>query len=210
MNDPAKHYLEQLAEEIGDHPDKQEILADYQMHIEDLLEDSNIPRDKEYEELVLRLGEPKDLARVWKKTTSITPRKTQWLFVFCNIFIFVMGIALTVLYNIFEWDWIEQLWTALTDMPTIIILLYVMFWGLLGYEIGKEFGNHGLSLLRKTFWLSIVPNLLLMYLVVFKLIPHEWFEPLLSAPFIVVCIVFTILLYPITWLGYRWGRRDSV
>src|SRR5690625_7968821 len=90
------------------------------------------------------------------------------------------------------------------------MLMYILFWGLLGYEIGKEFGHRGYRLLKKTFVISIVPNLLLMYLIVFKVLPYEWFQPLLSFPFIVTAMFFTGLLFPVRWFGYRWGRKVSV
>ncbi|MFZ3578358.1 hypothetical protein [Virgibacillus sp. DJP39] len=87
---------------------------------------------------------------------------------------------------------------------------YILFWSLIGYEIGREFGHGGHKLLRKTFVISIVPNLVLMYLTIFKLIPLEWFQPLLSVPFIAACVITTGFLYPVSWIGYQWGRKASV
>lgn len=82
-----------------------------------------------------------------------------------------------------------------------------VFWALLGYEIGKGFGHNGRVLLNKTFLLSLIPNLILMVLTVFQIIPHSWFAPLLTKTFIIACIIFTIILYPISWIGYRWGEK---
>ncbi|MFD1851693.1 HAAS signaling domain-containing protein [Oceanobacillus bengalensis] len=210
MIEPKQRFIQELDKAIGKHPQKVEILEEYEVHIYDLLQEFTEKDGSTYEQLISRLGSPEEIAKVWQEEKTITPRKTQWLFVIINTAIFAGGIFLTFIYNVFQWEWAEQLWEGLTDIPSIIIFVYILFWALLGYEIGKEFGERGYKLLKRTFWLSIVPNLLLMYLVIFKLIPHEWFQPLLSVPFIIVCIVFTGLLYPITWIGYRWGRKISI
>lgn len=205
-----QRFLRELDEEIGKHPDKVNIMADYELHVYELLNEASVDEENVYTELVSRLGSPIEIAQMWKQEKSITPRKTQWLFVIINICLFLGGIVLTVSYNMFQWAWVEFLWEGLTETTSIIIVVYILFWGLLGYEIGKEFGDGGRRLLRKTFLLSIIPNLILMYLTVFKLIPYEWFQPLLSVPFIIICIIGTGFLYPVSWLGFKWGRKASV
>lgn len=205
-----RQFLEELDKEIGNHPHKTEILAEYEQHSFELLEDLNCGEDDCYEQLTARIGDPEELAALWKQEKVLTPARTQYLFVFSNIALFLGGILLTVSYNLFEWSWIGVLWGGLTEATTIIILAYIVFWALLGYEIGREFGHNGGRLLNRTFIFSVVPNLLLMYLVIFKIIPYEWFQPLLSVPFILFCVFCTGLLYPISLLGYRWGRKASV
>ncbi|WP_231514970.1 HAAS signaling domain-containing protein [Oceanobacillus salinisoli] len=205
-----QRFYKELEQLIGKHPDKQAIMADYELHIYEILKESSVENEDVYERLVERLGSPREIAGVWREETAATPRKTQWLFVICNSMIFIGGILLTVSYNVFKWDWAEQLWSALTDTTLLIMLIYTFFWGLLGYEIGKEFGHKGKRILQRTFLICIVPNLLLMYLTIFKLIPYNWFDPLLSVPFIITCIVFTGFLYPVSWIGYKWGKRISV
>ncbi|AXI07845.1 hypothetical protein CUC15_02085 [Oceanobacillus zhaokaii] len=206
----SSRFFKELEKEIGDHPEKDNIMLEYEMHVYDLLQDEPMDGESLYDELVDRLGTPRELAEMWKQETAITPKKTQWLFVILNIAIFIGGILLTISYNAFDWKWAEKIWETLTDARFLIILVYMLFWALLGYEIGKEFGQGGYKLLRKTFTISIIPNIGFMYLVVFKFIPYEWFEPLLSVRFILICIFCTVILYPISWIGYRWGRRASV
>lgn len=209
MDEGAQCFMKELEREIGNHPNKADIIAEIQVHIYHILEE-NKTHHNSYQEIAQRLGTPRDIAKMWKQENSITPRKTQWLFILCNVAIFVGGALLTLFYNIFHWQWLEQLWFTLTDAPIVIIVLYVLFWGLLGYEIGREFGHRGQRLLKRTFIISIIPNLLLMYLIIFRVLPYAWFEPLLNMPFIVLCFIFTALLYPVSWLGYRWGRKVSV
>lgn len=210
MRDGQQIFIEELAREIGNHTDKQDIIAEYELHVYELVEELPVDVRNKYDVIVKRLGTPQEIAKVWKQEVGMTPRNTQWLFVLCNIAIFIGGTILTICYNLFNWIWLEQLWFALTDISFIIMLIYILFWGLLGYEIGKEFGHRGYRLLKKTFVISIIPNLLLMYLIVFKVLPYEWFQPLLNFPFIVTAMFFTGILYPVSWIGYRWGRKVSV
>lgn len=210
MTQGSKQFLQELAEKLGDHPEKDAILKEYEVHIMDLINEEHPSSDALYNELVSRLGTPQELADIWKEETSVTPKKTQWLFFFLNLGLFIGGALLTFGYNAFNWEWVDLLWESLTNISLVIMLIYILFWGLLGYEIGKEFGHGGRKLLIRTFIISIIPNLVLMYLVIFKQIPTEWFEPLLNVPFVVACIVLTLLLYPVSWLGYRWGRKHSV
>lgn len=212
MNDSEgqQKFIRELEREIGNHPDRQNILAEYELHIYELLQDVHVDEENMYDELVSRLGTPQEIAKLWKQETGVTPKKTQWLFVFINIAIFIGGTLLTVMYNYFQWSWLEQIWAGLTESSFVIMIIYTLFWGLLGYEIGKEFGHRGYRLLKRTFVISILPNLLLMYLVVFKVFPYQWFGSLLNIRFIVLCIVFTAILYPVSMVGYRWGKKVSV
>lgn len=210
MDEAGKQFIRELKKEIGTHPEKENIVVDYELHIKEILNEKSVEKEETYEMLITRLGTPVEIAKLWKQEMGITPNKMQWLFVVCNVLIFLGGTIITICYHIFQWDWLQNLWLVLTDAPFLIMFIYVLFWGLLGYEIGREFGHRGNRLLKRTFFISIIPNILLMYLVVFKVLPYEWFQPLLDLPFIVICIVFTCLLYPISYLGYRWGRKASI
>ena len=210
MTGVEQRFIEELKKEIGNHPNKAHIIAEYELHIYELLGELSLEEVNIYDELVGRLGTPLEIAKAWQQEKDITPKKTQWLFVLCNAAIFIGGALLTISYNVFQWSWLELLWASLTDSAFIIMLVYILFWGLLGYEIGKEFGHRGYRLLKKTFLISIIPNFVLMYLVIFRILPHEWFQPLLNFPFVAACIIFTGLLYSVSWIGYRWGRKVSV
>ncbi len=210
MTTGDKRFFQERDQVLGKHPEKQEIIAEYRSHVYELLREEDIQDANVYDEIVKRLGTPEEIAAIWKDEAKVTPKKMQLLFVVLNVLIFLGGIVLTIVYNVYHIEWIEVLWKRITAVPSIIIMVYMAFWGLLGYEIGKEFGSGGLTILRRTFTYAVIPNLVLMYLIVFKLIPHEWFQPLLSGRFILVCILLTIMLYPISWIGYRWGRKASV
>ncbi|MCL6570510.1 MAG: DUF1700 domain-containing protein [Bacillus sp. (in: Bacteria)] len=212
MERPKNRFLGELAKGLGNHQEKEEILREYESHIDEILIESFDCQDDDaiMERIVSRLGSPKEIAELWREELSVTPSNMKWLFIFLNIFFFVGGSLLTIAHNLYEWEWLTVIWDYVTAIPTLIAFLYLFFWALLGYEIGKGFGHGGRVLLRKTFLLSLIPNLLLMVLTVFQIIPHSWFAPLLTKTFISACIILTIILYPVCLIGYRWGRKASV
>lgn len=210
MNSEAERFLQDLARRLDEDPKREDIISEYTMHVREMLEEDSLDEKNVYEAIVNRLGSPEELAALWKEEKSVTPEKMQRLFVFLNIAIFVGGALFTVGYNVLEWSFLEHLWNGLTEVTSLVILIYMFFWGLLGYEIGKAFGARGKKILIRTFMICVIPNLILMYLIIFRLIPYEWFDPLLDGSFIILCILSTAVLYPISWLGYRWGRKASV
>jgi hypothetical protein len=212
MERPKNRFLKELGQLLGNHQDKEEILLEYETHIDEILVESYDCQDENalFERINTRLGSPAEIAEMWKQELSVTPSNMKWLFIFLNILFFGGGSLLTLAHNLYEWNWLSVVWSHLTAIPTLIAILYLFFWALLGYEIGKGFGHGGKVLLRKTFLLSLIPNLVLMFLTVFKIIPHSWFAPLLTKTFIIACIFFTMTLYPISLLGYRWGKKASI
>lgn len=212
MEQPKNRFLEELAIGLGNHQDKESILREYEAHIEEiLLESFDCTSEEEVlNKIIARLGSPEEIAELWREELSVTPSNMKWLFILLNIVFFLGGSFLTLAHNLFQWNWLTAVWSRLTSIPILIAFVYMFFWALLGYEIGKGFGHGGRKLLRKTFLLSLIPNLTLMVLTVFRIIPHEWFAPLLTKEFMMVCIIFTIFLYPISLLGYRWGRKASI
>jgi hypothetical protein len=207
-----EEFLTQLEKGLLNHPKKNEILLEYELHITEMLnEESNLGNSQiNMDYIIEHLGTPEEILEAWQEEQSITPSIAKWNFVIVNLVFFSFGILLTVLHNYFEWAWTGAIWQKLTSISGIIIFVYILFWGLLGYEIGRAFGPNGKKLMVKTFLLSIIPNLVLMYLIVFHVIPHEWFEPLLNKNFIILCVAFTCILYPICTLGYYWGKKASV
>ncbi len=207
MTDAEKQFINELGLELKNEPQKENIIAEYRAHVYDICHEN---KQVTYDQLVRKLGTPHDIAKMWKQETGITPKKTQWIFVLLNIFIFIGGAIFTISYHFLEWRWAHIVWSQLTQVSVLLLFLYILFWGLVGYEVGKEFGHRGRRLLTNIFLIAIIPNLILMYLVIFKLLPYEWFGSLLSPSFIVVCVIATGLLYPVSLLGYYWGRKVSV
>ena len=212
MERQKNKFLEDLAKGLGNHQDKDDILLEYKSHIDEILIESSdcSTEDEMMKRIVSRLGSPEEIAELWKEELSVTPSNMKWLFILLNILFFGGGSLLTLAHNLFQWEWLAAIWGYLTAIPTLIAFLYMFFWALLGYEIGRGFGHKGRTLLINTFLLSLIPNLILMFLTVFHIIPHSWFAPLLTKTFIIACIIFTLFLYPVSWIGYRWGRKASI
>lgn len=212
MERPKNEFLAELAKGLGNHQDKDSILLEYETHIDEILMEAfDCNNEAEImERITSRLGTPAEIAQAWKDELSVTPSRMKWLFIIINILFFGGGSLLTLAQNLYEWKWLSTIWDHLTTIPILISFLYMFFWALLGYEIGKGFGHGGKRLLNKTFLLALIPNLLLMVLTVLEIVPHSWFAPLLTKTFIIACIIFTIFLYPVTWLGYLWGKKASI
>lgn len=212
MAQSKNEFLGKLADGLGNHPEKSIILLEYEAHIDEILIELFSVENEgvRMQEIVQRLGTPEEIALVWREELAVTPSHMKWLFIGVNIVFFIAGSLLTVAHNLFEWKWLSAVWGNLTAIPTLIAFVYLFFWALLGYEIGKGFGHGGRRVLKKTFILSLVPNILLMLLTVLKIIPQDWFAPLLTNQFILACIFFTIILYPVCLLGFRWGKKVSI
>lgn len=209
MKEDAQRFIRELEIELEGQKDKESIVADYEMHIAEMQEAEGFDQVS-YELLVMRLGTPQEIAKIWQQETGITPRKTQWLFVLLNMAIFIVGSLAMLSYHLFSWVWLSRLWQAIMTVPMLVLFVYLIFWALLGYEFGKEFGHRGLRLLRRTFLIAIIPNILFIYLVLFKLLPIHWLSPLLTNSFIGTTVVFTSILYPVSLLGYHWGKKVSI
>jgi uncharacterized membrane protein len=211
----SKHdYLIILEKQLKNANNRAELLQEFEVHISEMLEDmensDGLNEATAMVKIVERLGSPEQIATTYIQELEVTPTKIQSTFIAANLLFFIGGVCLTILYNLIPTLIIAELWTVLTSITSVLIILYMFFWVLLGYEIGKEFGVGGKELLRKTFYIALAPNLLLMALVVFRVMPFQWFDPLLTPSFIAVCILCTIFLYPISYAGFRWGTIRSI
>jgi hypothetical protein len=212
MDQPKNKFLAELAKGLGNHQDKDSILLEYETHIDEIiLEAYDCKSEAEViKRITSRLGSPEEIALAWEDELSVTPSNMKWLFISINILFFGGGSALTLVHNLYKWKWLSIIWDSLTTIPIVISFVYMIFWALLGYEIGKGFGYGGRKLLNKTFFVALIPNLTLMFLTVLEIVPHSWFAPLLTKTFIIACIIFTITLYPVSWIGYLWGKKASI
>ena len=145
---------------------------------------------------------------MWKEELSVTPSKMKWLFILVNILLFGGGAFLTLAHNLFDWSWLTSLWNQLTSIPILIALMYMFFWALLGYEIGRGFGYKGKKIMNRTFFLALIPNLILMILTVFQIIPHEWFDPLLTETFIGILYFFDDSIIPSLFYVLQMGKKS--
>lgn len=211
MIQSKQDYLLVLKKKLKTVVKSDEIIQEFDQHITEILDELTALNETEaMEKVIERVGTAEQVAALYQQELDVTPNKIQWAFISINLLFFVGGICLTVVYHFIPIPTIDQLWRSLTSISSVLIILYMIFWALLGYEIGKEFGLGGKVLLGKTFYITLVPNLILMALVVFRIVPVEWFQPLLTPSFIIICILCTVLLYPISYASFRWGTKQSI
>ncbi|KAB7673168.1 hypothetical protein [Bacillus sp. B1-b2] len=208
-----EEYIKQLRQLLKKQKYSEDICTEYNRHIYDLLEEicqEKACREEEAMKIVLeKLGSPTAIASIYQ-VISLTPNKSHWMFFLANLCFFISGCLLTVIYHLFPVPIINKLWMALTSSPSILIILYFIYWLFVGYELGKEFGLGAKKILIRTFFFSLIPNVLLMSFIIFRIIPITIFAPLLTPEFILICIVFTVSLYPISFVGFRFGILRSV
>lgn len=173
MEQLKTEFLARLAYGLRNHQDKDNILREYEAHLDEILIESFDCTDENelMRKIVSRMGSPEEILAAWQEELEVTPSNMKWLFILLNVFLFICGSLLTLVHNMFQWSWLTYIWNKLTSIPMLIAFLYLFFWALLGYEIGRGFGYGGRRLLKKTFLLSLIPNLVLMILTVFEVIP---------------------------------------
>ena len=138
-------FLGELALLLVHHPEKDAIIEEYDAHLDELLMEIQMQSDESdlRSQIYSRVGTPLEIADLWREELSVTPSNMKWLFIAVNILFFTSGAALTLAHNVFDWTWLKELWEQLTSIPILIAIVYMAFWALLGYEIGRGFGHKG-------------------------------------------------------------------
>lgn len=202
-----ERFLQDLEQSLPSSVNKAEVIKEYNLHIEEKLFD--YPNLK-IEDVLEKIGDPVEIAKQYEDTLPIAKGFVSRNFVFCNFMFFFIGGLLTVCYHVFEDSLLSDAWGLLAQIPLTIVIVYTIFWMMLGFEIGREYGLLGKELFSKTVFISLVPNVLLMIMTLFHFIPVQWFQPILTPAFIVLCVIMTFLIYPISKVFYYIGVYRSV
>ncbi|MGM0877236.1 MAG: HAAS signaling domain-containing protein [Bacillota bacterium] len=205
---PSKeHFLQVLKQSLPKTVNKADVIREYELHIEEKMFDQ--PHLK-IEDVLDQLGDPVEIAKQYGDVEPIAKSFVSRNFVFCNLMFFLIGGLLTVCYHVFEDSILSEAWGLLAQIPLTIVIVYTVFWMVLGFEIGREYGLLGKELFSKTVFISLVPNILLMIMTLFHFIPVNWFQPILTPAFIAICVIMTFLIYPISKVFYYIGVYRSV
>lgn len=137
-----------------------------------------------------------------KQTTTL--RK---IFVLYNNLLFFIGVLITFGFHVFNLPVFRVIWSLVSQSNWTILFLYTSSWVVIGYQYGTQFGVRGKTLLTNTIQISIIPNLMLMLSILYGFVPIKWFDPILTTPFLVVCILATILFFPFSQMGYCIGKQ---
>ncbi|WP_456279327.1 HAAS signaling domain-containing protein [Bacillus sp. AK128] len=199
-----KEFLQELEKSLPSSVNKVEILTEWEIHIEEAI------REETEETVIRRFGDPTDIAKAYRKNTALQKEWVVPFFLGINSLFFIVGSLLTLAYHVTDLKIADLVWNRLVEVAPVIMGGYLLFWIFLGFEIGRSYGLKGSGLLTKTVLLSMIPNLLLMMLTLYNWIPTDIFSPLLTPMFVIVCVLFTLLVYPICCLAYRLGISRSL
>lgn len=201
-----EEYLEKVKKALGDQPNASEICDEISSHIAEAANEKMLAGVNELEAhtaVLDELGEPSELANCFC-LPSDKKQKTIY-FILLNWCFFLGGILLTVGHHVLHHWGIHYLWMVLENLSLLLLLSYSVYWVYVGFYIGKQFGPNGKRVVNRTIFHALIPNFVLMMLVLFDLIPRSLFSTLLSPTFLIICVIATILFYPIGKIAYKFG-----
>jgi len=205
MKNLKQDYLHDLKLALQNHPDKENILYEITTHIEDAIKDKmliGISEKVATVEVLHSMGNPIELGKSFMQPSRSINIKhlilLNWAFFGCGMFI-TLGNQLS------DWTIVNHTWTYLTHKSHFILFLYSMYWIYLGYSVGKHYGPNGKKLVNKTMMWAYIPNMVLMFITLFNVIPGDIFSPLLNPVFMMVCVIATFLFYPLSKFAFKIG-----
>ena len=205
MEKLKQDYLHDLKLALQNHPEIEDIYNEISTHIEDSIKDkmlTGISEREATEEVLHNMGNPLELGKSFMQP----PRSRKMIhLILLNWAFFVCGLFITLCNHLSDWTIVNDTWTYLSEKSHFILLLYSMYWIYLGYTIGKHFGPNGKKMVNKTMMWAYIPNLLLMIITLFHVIPNDIFSPFLNPVFIAVCVVVTVLFYPLSKFAFKIG-----
>lgn len=205
MENLKQDYLQELKLALQNHPEMEDILNEISTHIEDGIKDKmliGVPEKAATEQVLHHMGNPLELGKSFMRPPS--SRKMIHL-ILLNWAFFVCGLFITISYHFSDFRIVNHTWTYLSHKSHSILLLYSMYWIYLGYTIGKQYGPSGKKMVNKTMIWASIPNMVLMFITLFNVIPSDIFSPLLNPVFIVFCVIATVLFYPLSKLAFKIG-----
>ncbi|PKR83364.1 HAAS signaling domain-containing protein [Heyndrickxia camelliae] len=205
MKNLKQDYLHKLRLALHNHPEIEDILNEISTHMEDGIKDKMLVGKSEKaatEEVLFELGNPLVLGKNFMQPAR---SRTMIYLILLNWAFFVCGICLTLSHQLSDWAIVKDTWNYLSHKSNFILLLYSMYWVYVGYTIGKQYGPNGKKMVNKTMMWASIPNMLLMIITLFNVIPGEMFSPFLNPVFIAVCVLVTVLFFPLSKLAFKIG-----
>jgi len=209
MIQSAEQYLEELKKRLKRHPDKDEILQEIAMHLEEEMAHLDISESQAIGQFTRKFGEPAQVAAAFGAVSSGQPNAAKRNIVYLNAVFFALGLLLSVGVHM-KWPYFSNTWMFLAGYSWFLLLGYSGLWLLIGFLFGKEFGAKGKIILAGALKLALIPNLLLMAAALFGLLSSSWFSLLLDDLFMISCTMITGLFLPASILCCRFGARKAV
>ncbi|HJV45507.1 MAG TPA: hypothetical protein VJ824_07250 [Bacillota bacterium] len=201
-------YLEQLAVCLSDHPRLHEIVAEWSNHIDEKKREFICAGEDEADaqrKVLLQLDHPEIVASYYSQPSLWSPSTTFGLCQAMNFIIILSGLILTALHAYFPRPVIVSIWDFLVQWKWLLLFTYSTAPGFVGFWLGDRFGVNARKAMEQHRFVWF-PNFVLMYSVLFLSPVSQWFTPLLTNEFVLVCSVATILFMPML----RWGMKQGV
>lgn len=208
----AQSYLDQLAGELGQLPNKEEILLEYEEYIELRYQEFLLSARSQSEaenELLMELGEPKEIAENYLVGHSQQVNIPK-VMIYFNYSLFLIGACLTVLYYTHAYLAVELIWEQMVTFKWGLLCGYAFLLALMFFVHGRLVGFKQWRKSRRFMVLALLPNYLLMIVVLLTDLFQSWFHPLLNPAFLLVCVVATFIFYPLNQLAVRYGVIHSI
>ncbi|HET7578826.1 MAG TPA: permease prefix domain 1-containing protein [Bacillales bacterium] len=213
MTPEKQRYLEELKKALGAEGQAEAVVKEINSHIEERMHDRmvfGIKEEEALDEALQSLGSPRKLAKALMEGEASNRHTMRNVFIACNYLFFLGGTMLMIFSQILTLPIVHTVWESLTGVSGLILACYTGYWFYLGYEVGKQFGPNGKSLMNRTVLMSLIPNVLLMFLTLFRFIPQHLFNSMLTPEFVTVCVVATVFFYPISKAAYKIGVVHGV
>ncbi|MBS4172813.1 hypothetical protein [Bacillus sp. FJAT-49736] len=205
MEDVKLEYLRNLRTALHDHPDANDICNEIAAHIEDGIREKMLVGISEKfatKEMLQQLGDPFIFAK-----SFVVPKQPVRIrnFILLNWLFFIGGVVVTIVSHESNLILFRNIWDFMVNWSFPILLLYSLYWLYLGYSIGKHYGPNGKKVVNTSLMKASIPNILLMTGVISKVIPADVFSPMLNPLFISLCVLVTILFYPLSKFAFKIG-----
>lgn len=212
MNADIQSYVEEVCRNLPKHVNRADVTAELRAHLEEsVLERCGQGMDAgaAVKAALEHMGDPVKLGRAYNGTRPLPAVLWSGVLLLANAL--CLGAGLVLLAGLRAGSASATYGFQMLAAGKVWVLLgYGLMWVLSGFMLGRKYGAHAEKRIHRMILPPLLPNYLFMLLVLFGILPSEWFDSLLSLPFVLMCIASTFLFSHLARLGCRWGRHASL
>jgi hypothetical protein len=202
-------YLTTLSKHLKNHPQRDDIVQEYETFMEDKLFEymqEGYSEQQAEARLIQEQPHPRTIASQFQNTKPPKLKQIMYFTLFINLLFFAIGGILTLGNHQYSNEALTVIWSTLTELHWYVLLLYSTFIVTLGFLLGKEYGAKFNAYIQRILIVTLTPNLVFMTGILYAWIPRAWFEPMLTPDFVISCVFITMLYYPLSKMAYRLGQ----
>ncbi len=212
MNADVDSYLEAVCRDLPKRVDRMAVKAELRAHIEEAAAEQSgddLESGAALHAVLDRLGDPRKLARAYRIACPLPAALWSSILLLANVVCFAAGLAL--LRGLQDgFSPAAYGFHLLAAGKGWVLLGYSCMWLLSGFMLGRRYGMQAERRIGRMILPPLLPNYLFMLLVLFGIIPGQWFDSLLSLPFVFLCTASTLVFGWLARLGCRWGKRMAL